>query len=228
MRFLKRISLVFGELALGLFVIILLASPATVRLWIEQVESLNFIIRLGLAIVINVAMFFVILMQLRRPRNAQKDDLVVKISGAIADVSVDSVRERVTKAVHAIADVSSVDTKIRAKDGKADIDLQVVMTGSDINVPKKQKQINAVVKKLIKEQLGLQLAGKPRVHIRLESESNRVESEARGIQRTDGISHNIVPDTQPQNMRLVEQTSDTANQQPELVEEAQQLETTTT
>lgn len=168
MKWAKRIAVIMAELALAIFITILLVSPVTIRTWVDAVNDLNLLIRLGAVIGINIGFFRLITMQIRKRKILNNDDLIVKISGVIADVSLDSVRERVTKAVQAIKDVDSVDTKVRAKDGKADIDLQVVMIGT-INVPKKQKEVNQVIKKVVTEQLGLDLAGKPRVHIRLES-----------------------------------------------------------
>jgi hypothetical protein len=175
MRWLIRMLLITGELLLTVFITILLVSPATVHGWIDVVSELNLIIRRGIVIAINLIFFRIILNQLKIRKVIHTDNLIVKVSGVVADISVESVRKRVIKAVHGVPNVSLVDTKVRAKGGRVDVDLQVVMTGTQINIPKKQKEVYQVVKKLLTEQLGLRLAGKPRVHIRLEGDDTNRE-----------------------------------------------------
>jgi hypothetical protein len=51
------------------------------------------------------------------------------------------------------------------------VDLQVVVQGGhDIKLPAKQSEINRALKQVIHKQLGLQMAGQPKVHIRLDTE----------------------------------------------------------
>jgi hypothetical protein len=113
------------------------------------------------------------ILSVRPSRKTNTTGLIMRASGAITEVSVESARERILKAVNDVPDVIEADAKVKPVYGKADIDLQVVVLGQDVKLPAKQSEINRALKQVINKQLGLQMAGQPRVQIRLQSEARR-------------------------------------------------------
>jgi hypothetical protein len=95
---------------------------------------------------------------------------MVKGQGVVADVSVESACDRILRAVRAVPDVLSAEATVKALRGKADIDLTVAVANTTTNLPEKQHEIDRALRQVINKQLGLQMAGKPRVHIRMDDE----------------------------------------------------------
>jgi hypothetical protein len=94
--------------------------------------------------------------------------LVVKSSGgALAELSVESAREQILKAVQRLPKVISADATVSTKRGKAVITLSVEMKSDDVSLPDKQKEINRVLDNVVEKQLGLKMAERPMVHINL-------------------------------------------------------------
>ena len=59
-------------------------------------------------------------------------------------------------------------SEVKALRGKADVDFDVVVSRDSNNLPEKQKEIDRALRQVLNKQLGLQMAGKPRVHIRMD------------------------------------------------------------
>ena len=120
-------------------------------------------------ILIDVVILGIIVVLVRSERQVRANDaLIVKAQGVHADVSIDSARERLLRAVRDVPDVISAQAEVKAVRGKADIDLSVVVSRESQSLPEKQKEIDRALRQVINKQLGLQMAGKPRVHIRME------------------------------------------------------------
>jgi hypothetical protein len=90
---------------------------------------------------------------------------MMQASGAITEVSVESARDRILKAVSDVPDVVTADAEVKPVRGRADVELQVTVMGHDVQLPAKQKEINRALNQVIHKQLGLRMAGQPRVHI---------------------------------------------------------------
>ena len=127
------------------------------------------LIRLPLAILLDVVILVVIAVLVRGERAPQHEGgLIVKAQGAIADISVNSARDRMLRAVREVPAVISAEATVKALRGKADVDMDVVVSRDSNNLPEKQKEIDRALRQVLNKQLGLQMAGKPRVHIRMD------------------------------------------------------------
>src|SRR5262249_7529851 len=94
-------------------------------------------------------------------------------SGAVTEVSIESARERILKAVSDVPDVVAAEASVKPVRGRADIELQVTVFGHDVKLPDKQRDINRALKQVIDKQLGLEMAGQPRIHIRIHGEEKQ-------------------------------------------------------
>jgi len=150
----------------GLAILVLLTILALAP---EQVASVNITVRGVLVVLADLALVVVLFRQLlRRPAKTVNGGLMVRAGGAITDVSVDSARERILRAVREVPDVISASAHVEAIKGQADVDLDVVVSGSTVNIPSKQKEIDRALRQVIGKQLGLKMAGHPRVHIQFQ------------------------------------------------------------
>ncbi|MBZ0295791.1 MAG: hypothetical protein K8L99_24750 [Anaerolineae bacterium] len=174
MRLIERVLyLILGLLAITL-VTVIFAVPEALSTFFLSVSDVNFIFRLVGVLVVDIAILALVYVRLR-PRRMTGDGLVVKASGAVADVSVESARTLILNTVKQVPDVTAATATLKAVDGKADIELDVNVQGQTVNVPKKQQEINRALKQVVYKQLGLQLAGQPRVHIKLNGDSIGLE-----------------------------------------------------
>jgi hypothetical protein len=166
----RRIIVVLVGVSLALLVTVLLVMPDTISSLAHNLVETNWLIRLPLAILIDALILAIMVILVRGERSAaarSNGGLLVKAQGAAVDVSVESARERVLRAVRSVPDVVSADVVMKAVNGKADIELDVVVSRDSVNVPEKQKEIDRALRQVLNKQLGLQIAGKPRVHLRM-------------------------------------------------------------
>jgi hypothetical protein len=169
LSFIRKLIIVLVGVSLALLVTVLLVNPASIISLAMNLETTSLLIRLPLVILIDVVILAIIVVLVRSERQPRPNDaLIVKAQGVHADVSIDSARERLLRAVRDVPDVISAQANVKAIRGKADIDLDVVVSRDSMSVPDKQKEIDRALRQVINKQLGLQMAGKPRVHIRME------------------------------------------------------------
>jgi hypothetical protein len=168
MNFLRRIYLLLVSLLLIIVVTALLLSPETIISWVGSISEISSVIRILLAVVFGLLLLALMYVQIRPDRIRNMNGLMMRGSGAVTEVSVESARERILKAVSDVPDVISSEVDVKPINGKADIELQVVVYGHDVKLPVKQKEINRALKQVIDKQLGLRMAGQPRIHIRLQ------------------------------------------------------------
>ncbi len=171
MRLIDRILAIFVGLLLIMLVTIVLVATESVLLLLTGVAEVNLLLRLAVVVVVNILILMFMYLQLRGPRKVMTSGLAVKASGASTDVSVESARMLILNGVKGVKDVVSADVKVKAVNGRADVDLNVQVTGNDIHIPNKQKEIDRALRQVINKQLGLQMRGKPRVHIFLQGET---------------------------------------------------------
>lgn len=164
MNLLQRLVLVIVLVIVGLIVTVILIQP-------DLIARLDSAARLILAVLIDLILLGVLAVLLRRQRVTNETALMVRASGAVADVSVASARERILRAVRSVPGVISAEAKVEAVRSRANVELDVMVAGANINVPQKQKEIDRALRQVIQKQLGLQMAHKPRVHIQLEPET---------------------------------------------------------
>lgn len=173
MNFLGRVYLLLVTILLVVLLTIFLLSPQTVGGWAGNVAEVLPVLRIVVAALLDAVLLALLYVQVRPARRPAAAGLMMRASGAVTEVSVESARERILRAVSDVPDVVSVEARVVPLRGKADLDLDVEVLGEDVRLPDKQKEINRALKQVINKQLGLQMAGRPRVHIRLYGEKPR-------------------------------------------------------
>lgn len=170
MNFLRRIYLLLLGLLLVIMVTLLLLSPQAVGGWVGSISELSPVIRLAITIVIDLFLLLLMYLQVRPDPGSNVNGLVMRGSGAITEVSVESARDRILKAVNDVPDVVSVEAEVKPVRGRAEIAMQVAVLGHDVKLPAKQKEIDRALRQVIDKQLGLQMAGQPRIQLRIHGE----------------------------------------------------------
>jgi hypothetical protein len=130
------------------------------------------LIRVVAAIVVDALLVMLLFLQVR-PGRRSETGLMMRGAGAITEVSIESARDRILKAISDVPDVVTAEVKVKPVRGRADLDLEVEVLGDHLRLPQKQQEINRALKQVINKQLGLQMAGRPRVHIKLYGEAAR-------------------------------------------------------
>ncbi len=162
----RILSIILALVVVALATVLLLA-PGSVADVIRTLEDVAFVVRLGAVLIIYVLLLVLVFLRLRGASRANDKMLMVRAAGADAAVTVESAQDLVLKTVQTIPSVAAVEAAVRSVGGKADIDLNVTTTDDKVNVPEKQREINRALEQVIKKQLGLQMAGRPRINIRL-------------------------------------------------------------
>lgn len=170
MNFLGRLLLFLLTVLLIVVLSVFLLSPTTVQNWSGNISEIPPLVRIVIAVLIDLVLLALLFSQLRPARQPATSGLMMRASGTLTEVSVDSARERILKAVGDVPDVVSVEAQVRPVRGRADLDLDVAVLGDDVRLPEKQKEIDRALRQVINKQLGLQMAGRPRVRIRLHGE----------------------------------------------------------
>jgi hypothetical protein len=173
LRILERVLFALVGLLLITLITVLFVVPQSVSEILVNLEAVNIIIRLAVVLVLDILVLAFMFLQLR-PRPVNVPGLVVKAPGALADISVESARSFILSAVQKVPDVVSTEARLEAVRGKAKIDMDVVVRGREVNIPRKQQEINQALKRVINKQLGLDILGRPQVHIQLESDQPKV------------------------------------------------------
>ncbi len=153
--FLRRLYLILLSLIFIVVLAIFLLSPATIANWAGSISEISVIVRGLLAALLVVALLVLMYVQVRRDPRSNVTGLVMRGSGAVTEVSVESARERILNAVSDVPDVVSAEAEVKPVEGRADVELQVVVMGYDVKLPVKQKEINRALKQVIDKQLGL-------------------------------------------------------------------------
>jgi hypothetical protein len=169
MALLRSIFLIILGLLLITIVTIIFVAPEAIITLFQSITGINIAVRLALALVLDLLILAVIYLRIR-PTKETPDGLIVKASGARADIGIDSARSMILAAVKEVPDVYAVDVNLSAVEGKADIELDVRVEGDAINIPAKQREIDRALKQVTNKQLGLDILGRPRVHIHLKED----------------------------------------------------------
>lgn len=171
MNFLGRFLLFLLTVLVIVVLTVFLLSPLTIRDWTGNISEISSVVRVVIAVLIDLVLLALLFSQLRPARQQPTSSgLMMRATGTLTEVSVDSARERILKAVSDVPDVVSVEAQVKPVRGRADLDLDVEVLGEDVRLPEKQKEIDRALRQVINKQLGLQMAGRPRVRIRLHGE----------------------------------------------------------
>lgn len=169
MSFINRVLVIVLALFLMGLITAVAVTPDTLRVMLAGLEEVNLLIRLAAVVVLNIVVLILLYLTLRGPKQ-EINGLTVRAPGAYTDVSIESARKLILSAVESVPDVVSASATVKAVNGKADVDLDVQVSGMDVHIPKKQGEINRALKQVINKQLGLAMRGRPRVHIYLHGE----------------------------------------------------------
>ena len=165
LSFIRRILFLFAEIILMIALILLFIFPQTVADSISRIEEINLLLRIGIVAIPVLILLYFASHQIRPGRRPNKDMLVVNSSGSVTHISKDSVKDRLLEEIRKIDNVASATATVEAKRNRADLELEVGISGQQIKIPEKQREIEKVVRQVIREQLGLQLADKPTVRL---------------------------------------------------------------
>lgn len=172
MKLLNRIMvLIIGALLVIVITLIILA-PDTLANVLGTINGTSPILRLIAVVVIDVIIALLVYAVIRNDRHVTSG-LVVKASGLLSDISVESTRDRVVQSIAALQGIQDVTGEVKALNGRADIELNIKLVNNAINIPEKHAEIDRTIKQVVTKQLGLQLAGRPRVHIELASQGTK-------------------------------------------------------
>ena len=169
MQLIDRLLVIVAGLLLIAVVTVIVLVPEAIITALVGLADVNLLLRVAVVVVVNILILVLLFLRLRT-RRGPSSGLEVKAPGAFTDISIDSARSLILNAVNNVPDVVSTNASVKAVDGRADVDLQVQVTGNDIQVPQKQKEISRALRQVINKQLGLKMRGRPRVHISLQGE----------------------------------------------------------
>ncbi len=173
MTLIRKIIIALVGLSLAILMTALLINPEAIGVLAQSLANTSTLIRLPLAILIDAVILAVLTILVRETRPARSNSgLMVKTRGAIADVSIESATDRILRSVRDVPEVLSATATIKALHGKTDVDLDVIVSRESKSLPDKQKEIDRALRQVINKELGLQMAGKPRVHIRMDDEQS--------------------------------------------------------
>lgn len=170
MNFLGRILLLLLTILVIAVLTVFLLSPTTIGNWSGNISEISPVLRVIVAVLLDLVLLVLLFTQFRAARQPESTGLMMRATGTVTEVSVESARDRILKAISDVPDVVSVDAQVQPVRGRADIELDVEVLGEDVRLPDKQKDIDRALKQVINKQLGLHMAGRPRVHIRLHRE----------------------------------------------------------
>jgi hypothetical protein len=112
--------------------------------------------------VIVLACLFLIWLELRRPQ--KKVIRVQKMAGGEANITTDSIAQRLAYNLDQLPDVIKVSPRITGRSRGVDIDL-LLETSPEIDVPMKTEEVLQVTREVVGERMGLKL-GKVQVQIK--------------------------------------------------------------
>jgi hypothetical protein len=164
----RVLAVIVALVLMGLITVIII-EPGAVRSLLAGISEVNLLLRLAVVVVLNAVILIALYLTLRQPHKPISG-LAVRAPGAYTDVNIESAKKLILKAVENVPDVLSASANVTAVAGKADVDLHVQVAGTDIHIPQKQKEINRALRQVIHKQLGLELRGRPRVHIALKGD----------------------------------------------------------
>lgn len=146
--------------------IVLVAVGQWMLDWGGYIQRMDHWLRLSvsvaLTVIIDIALTIVIIIEVRRPRNRLLR--VQQIAGGIANISTGSVVELLQHRLDPLPGIIRVTPRIGAKGSRVTAWVDAgVARGS--NVPQTANRLIEVIKSVLTEELGLQIAGQPEVQV---------------------------------------------------------------
>ncbi len=158
-------------------------------------------LHVAIAVVIDaLLLYFFIVRPTRRLRDSlEAPGLEVRKGAGRAYIDTESVRQRVIAAIAQVADIQHTDVIVQNEAGRAVIRLNIV-TDVLLNGPKKKNEINREVRKIVEDQLGVDVKGKPTIIFTLSTEADSVPLIGAGSSATEApaMMRNMPPAPTPE------------------------------
>jgi hypothetical protein len=140
--------------------------------WDPAASTEQLLIGVGLALLIDVFLVLALYLQVRRP--AVHAVPMQQVKGGQAQVAIDSVVDRLEYHIDRLPGVLEVEPKIAARRRGVEVTLEVE-TAAEVSMPTKIEEISAVARRVIEDEMGLKLKGKPKINLRMVAYPERPE-----------------------------------------------------
>lgn len=182
---------------IGLFLLVFLLVPHALA---DVVVSWPMLLRVLIVIAIELLLSWFLYLRLRRE---PLDSTVFssQSAGSINEIGVESVGERLKTVVEKLADIVVANTTISNEGGRADVEMDVTLVNRDINLPEKEKELNRTIQQVIQKQLGLQLAGTPRIYLRFEGRTTKSTDEVDTVLMERAATYPPIDSSQPRTVK---------------------------
>jgi len=128
-----------------------------------SVSTGELMIRVGLALLIDVVLIFLLYLELRRP---PKHGVPVRqVKGGEAQITIDSVIGQLEYHLDPLPGVLDVKPDVIPRRGGVQVALEVEMA-ADANMAANIEELSAITRRVVEEEMGLKLKGKPKLNLR--------------------------------------------------------------
>jgi hypothetical protein len=128
-----------------------------------SVSTGRLVVSVGLALLIDGLLIFLLYLQVRRP--GQRTVPVQQVKGGQAQVAVSSIVDRLVYRLDRLPEVLQVKPKVSGHRRGVEVVLDVE-TAAKVNMPAMVEEISALTRRVVEDELGLRLKGKPRLNLR--------------------------------------------------------------
>ena len=128
----------------------------------QQVSAWQLLIRVGLAVLIDGVLILLLYLQLRRP--ATHGVPVRTLESGEAEIAVNSVVEQLEYHIDPLPGVLAVKPTVIPRRGAVEVALEIEMA-ADLNLSTNIEQISAVARRVIEDEMGLKLKGRPKLKL---------------------------------------------------------------
>ena len=177
MALIRKATLVFSEILLLVAATAFLMLPEYVIDAVEILADLNYWLRLVIVVIIFVLIVLAVIAQLRGAERYRGAELTVQAGDSNTTVTAESLRQRLQRGILDLSDIETVECEVKGQGGKALINMGVMTSKDEINIPEKQREIDRVIKLIAVKQMGVQLAEPAVINIRLASDTGEEAAE---------------------------------------------------
>ena len=129
----------------------------------SSVSALELLVRVVLALLIDALLVLLLYMEFRRP--ADYGVPVRRVKAGEAQIAIDSVVGQLVYHIDPLPGVLGVEPEITTHRRGVEVALEI-KTVADVNMRANIEEISAVARRVIEEDMGLKLKGKPRLNLR--------------------------------------------------------------
>jgi hypothetical protein len=169
------------------------------------------LILIGIAVVADLILLFLLVLELRRSK--PKAVRVQQIEGGQAEVTVDSIQNRLAFYIDSLEEVVSARPKVEIKGDRVRVAVDV-RTAATVAVPAKAREVVEVIRMVITETMGLKLLGEPKVNIRTASYADVVAPPLTAVQPPQRPPFEVTETPQPERTALEEPAEEPPTEAP--------------